>query len=716
MACLSLFAPRRIRNSRRSTPRRRTLEVESLEQRELLTATMPSFLTPPQVIQTQPVVPNLATLTPQIVSTVPSNGDVNPYGIAIVPTNFQGHGVLQPGDMLISNFNNAQNLQGTGSTILRIGPGGQTSTFFQGENPVGLTAGLAVLKSGFVIVGSMPTSDGTSATVQPGSLLILDANGTLVTTITSSVLIDGPWDLTVNDQGSNVQVFVSNVLAGTVSRIDMTFENGMPDITDEVRIASGYGHRGDPAALEIGPGGLVYNSPTDTLYVASGLDDSVYAVSHAGTRFTSAGKGTLIYQDAAHLHGPLGLAMAPNGDLITANSDATNVDPNQPSELVEFTKKGKFIGEFSVDPNNGGAFNVNVLSNGGQLQVAAVDDNAGAVKIWSLTGLVTRLAAATPQTISTVPANGDTNPYGVAFVPQNFHGHGVLQPGDTLVANFNNSNGLQGTGTTITRIDANGQTSTFFQGPSGMGLTAGLAVLSSGFVVVGNMPTTDGTSATVQSGSLVILDASGNIVATWTNSKLINGPWDLTVNDLGSSFQIFVANVLSGTISRFDVGIAGGKPFIIDAVQIGSGFGHRGDPAALEVGPAGLAFNANTQTLYIASSLDNAIYAIGHAGNRFTNGGKGTLIFQDPVHLHGPLGLVLAPNGDLITANYDALNVDPNQPSELVEFTPTGQYVGQFNIDKANAGSFNLAIRSSGGHVQLAAVDDNTNSLEVWTL
>ncbi len=36
------------------------------------------------------------------------------------------------------------------------------------------------------------------------------------------------------------------------------------------------------------------------------------------------------------------------------------------------------------------------------------------------------------------------------------------------------------------------------------------------------------------------------------------------------------------------------------------------------------------------------------------------------MHLHGPFGLVLAPNGDLITANGDAVNGDPTQPSELV--------------------------------------------------
>ena len=53
-----------------------------------------------------------------IVSTVPANGDVNPYGVAFVPQGFQrGNGPLQPGDILVSNFNNSSNLQGTGTTL-----------------------------------------------------------------------------------------------------------------------------------------------------------------------------------------------------------------------------------------------------------------------------------------------------------------------------------------------------------------------------------------------------------------------------------------------------------------------------------------------------------------------------------------------------------------------------------------------------------------------
>src|SRR4029077_17870155 len=60
-----------------------------------------------------------------IVSTVPPNGDLNPYGVAFVPQGFQsGNGPLRPGDILVSNFNDSDNLQGTGTTIVRVSTSG----------------------------------------------------------------------------------------------------------------------------------------------------------------------------------------------------------------------------------------------------------------------------------------------------------------------------------------------------------------------------------------------------------------------------------------------------------------------------------------------------------------------------------------------------------------------------------------------------------------
>ena len=377
------------------------LQLENLEGRQMLSVTHPVLHhgnVPAEVAlvhvqpdrmkkhnpQTPPFLTQLQPTPQQTVSTVPSNGDVNPYGVAYVPANFARGGTLNPGDILVSNFNNSQNLQGTGTTITRITPGGQTSTFFQGPQGLGLTTALGILQRGYVIVGNVPTSDGTSATVQQGSLLILNKNGQEVMNLTNPKLLDGPWDLTVVDHGSTANVFISNVLNGTVTRLDLKVTNTKVTIQDMVQIGSGFQHRFDPAALVLGPAGTAYNAQTDTLYVNSMVNDAVYAIPHATRTKTSEGTGQLIYQDNVHLHGPMGLTFAPNGNLIAANGDGVNVDPNQPSELVEFTKTGQFVTELSVDPNNGGAFGLAIGVRNGVTTLAAVDDNTAQLKFYSL--------------------------------------------------------------------------------------------------------------------------------------------------------------------------------------------------------------------------------------------------------------------------------------------------------------------------------------------
>ncbi len=324
----------------------------------------------------------------EVVSTVPANGDQNPYGVAFVPNGFPGGGPLHPGDILVSNFNNQANEQGTGTTIVDVpASGGAVSVFFQGQAGLGLTTALEVLKEGLVIVGNLPTSDGTCATAQAGSLLVLDSNGHQVANLTDAT-IDGPWDMTVSDRGrGHVQAWVSNALNGTVVRLDLAISGGVPSITKATVIASGYMHRCDPAALVVGPTGLVYDAAHDLLYVASTDDNAVYAVSHASTATGSRGTGRVIYHDAAHLHGPLGMALAPNGDLLVSNSDVINSDPNQPSEIVEFTTGGRFVKQLSVDPMQGGSFGLAVAEEGRVVKFAAVDDVTGTLLIWTLPAL-----------------------------------------------------------------------------------------------------------------------------------------------------------------------------------------------------------------------------------------------------------------------------------------------------------------------------------------
>ncbi len=65
-----------------------------------------------------PFISGLTTIS-EIASTVPANGDINPYGVAVV---HHSHGKLRSGSVLVSNFNASSNQQGTGSTIVEITP------------------------------------------------------------------------------------------------------------------------------------------------------------------------------------------------------------------------------------------------------------------------------------------------------------------------------------------------------------------------------------------------------------------------------------------------------------------------------------------------------------------------------------------------------------------------------------------------------------------
>ncbi len=444
------------------------------------------------------------------------------------------------------------------------------------------------------------------------------------------------------------------------------------------------------------------------------------------------------------LDDPWGVAMAPanfgafSNDLLVGNFGSGNINAFNP-------KTGKFIGELTT--STGQPFDVQHLwalefGNGSAAGpsntlffTAGLSSHFGSGSgtphgLFGSLQAVPTLPANAPllpnlpdtvqQIVPTGGSNGDVNPYGVAFVPQDFQGGGLLAPGDILVSNFNDSGNVQGTGSTIVKITPDGQQSTFFQGPTGLGLTTALGILPQGFVLVGSAPATTVNGVnTVGDGGLLILDSSGNEVMELSDSALLQGPWDLTIHNVDATHaQVFVSNVLSGTVTRIDLTIPnGGTPQVESETQIASGYAHRTDPNALVVGPTGLAFDAKTGTLYVASTGDNAIYAIKNAAGTNTDQGKGKVAVQDPQHLHGPLALILAPNGDLIAANGDAVNPDPNQPNELVEYTKSGQFVGQFQDDGGAPGAaFGLAAQQIGNQVRFAAVDDNTNTLGIWTL
>lgn len=369
------------------------------------------------------------------------------------------------------------------------------------------------------------------------------------------------------------------------------------------------------------------------------------------------------------------------------------------------------------------------------------------------TPFISKFTTVTPGAVSAPasgPQAGDQNPYGVSVVPRTT---GNLVQGNILVSNFNNvgappTGNLQGTGSSIVQYtpDVASQTtfaeinaSTLPDGgcPGGVGLTTALVTLRSGWVIVGSLPTTDGMIGTVGAGCLIVLDAKGNPVEVFSGG-LINGPWDMTAKDDGIIAQLFFTNVLNGDVAAAppDTAVnAGtvvrmtlftppqgfGKPAVIETTMIGSGFSEENDPLALIIGPTGVGLSSgneddqgnqnnqgddnqsNGDTLFVADTVNSRIAAIPNASFRRSSAGTGETVASG-LPLNGPLGLTIAPNGDILTVN----SLDGN----IVDVTEGGTQTFA-TIAPAGAGSlFGLAVMPGGGGIYF--VDDSENQLNLF--
>jgi len=261
--------------------------------------------------------------------------------------------------------------------------------FFAGTpgTPLGFSNALTVARAGFVFAGSVPTSDPNGTMAEPGALLVLDNRGNVVTQLAQPDKINGPWGMAINDEGDEAQLFVSNVLDGTITRLEVSFEHGsFAVVATPLTIAHGYKFGPDSTAVVVGPAGLAYDSASDTLYVASELDNEIFTLQGAGNTNSDLGTGNVVFSDSTHLRGPLGLILATNGHLITANADPSSVTNSTagPSEIVEFTKDGHFVRTFSIDSAAGSAFALNELCEKGTIQFSYVDDTESTLTIWRL--------------------------------------------------------------------------------------------------------------------------------------------------------------------------------------------------------------------------------------------------------------------------------------------------------------------------------------------
>ncbi len=326
----------------------------------------------------------------QIASTVPANGDVNPYGVAAVPASA---GLLTQGDILVSNFNDKANVQGTGTTLVEVSPDGHATLFANisalpdGQacpGGIGLTTALAILPGGWVVVGSLPTTRGGALPgLNPaGCLIVLNDQGTVAETITNSNIV-GPWDLTVKSDASSAELFVSNALGGnittrngvpvtgncTVVRLDLALSaSAPPALTSTTVIGTKFPWAANKAALVLAPTGLAV-APNGTLYVDDTLTNSVSAIPQALTRTSSVTAAATTVSTGGALNAPLGMTLAPNGDLVVVNGNNGNA--------VEITPAGRQLTTKTLIKNGAGdLFGIITTQDGDDLLVANDGTNA----------------------------------------------------------------------------------------------------------------------------------------------------------------------------------------------------------------------------------------------------------------------------------------------------------------------------------------------------
>jgi len=318
-----------------------------------------------------------------LINTVPDNGDQNPYAIVVAPVSA---GSVKQGDVLVDNFNNAANLQGTGSTIVDYHPDTKQMSLFASiprdlkECPggVGLSTAMTMLKSGWVIVGSTPSNDGTTGTKGAGCLVVLDPQGKIASVINSPNIND-PWgNMAVVDNGTSATLFISMAGFGvggadgnppvfkqaTVLRLDLDIAQGKaPVVTKETVIGSGFGAQADKGVFLVGPTGLALSADRKLLYVSDAIGNRINEIEEPMTRDTSAGVGRQITADGL-LHRPLAMVTAPNGHLLV-----TNALNGQVVEIIPETGKQLYARWIDTDkaqtpPGNGDLFGIAMTPEG----------------------------------------------------------------------------------------------------------------------------------------------------------------------------------------------------------------------------------------------------------------------------------------------------------------------------------------------------------------
>jgi hypothetical protein len=287
-------------------------------------------------------------------STTPSVGpaDVNPYGLTVAPSTA---GDLTAGDLVVCDFNDPQNVQGTGTVIVALHPvvGARPRFIANNEELFGCNA-LALAPNDTIWAAAFSDNDNP----------IFSAGGALITPL-DQFTWHHPFGeafapLRAGDPDDPAAFYISN--AGDGSLVRVTFGAKFTFTT----IATGFPvNHGVPGSI-LGPSGLSYDATLDRLYIVDGTFNTLYEINQvsdvgANGIAVSGAQGLLFSGSAANhahvvfhgapLNGPISSALLPGGNIAVGNT----LDPNGKNLIIEISPGGSVLDVRNVDNGAAGA-------------------------------------------------------------------------------------------------------------------------------------------------------------------------------------------------------------------------------------------------------------------------------------------------------------------------------------------------------------------------
>lgn len=308
----------------------------------------------------------------------PATGDLNPYGLDVAKIT---SGKISAGDLVVCNFNNSSNIQGTGNSIIALHPAllSKPRSIVHAASLLGCNA-LAMAPSGPIWAAAFASNDNP----------IFSSAGQLLSHLTG-----GPWNHPFGEafvppvNSISVPAFyVSNAGDGSLVRVYVYPGPNFRFAT----IATGFPINGGPPGGILGPSGLNYQPNGDRLYVVDGQNNALYAIDNVskvpaggikvnGLTFSGmfAGSAHVIFHGAP-LNGPISSALLFNGNIVLGNT----LDPNGKNLMVEISPTGQMLFVKNVDAGAAGSL-FGMVATGTSMATTKLyfnDDNAN--ELWVL--------------------------------------------------------------------------------------------------------------------------------------------------------------------------------------------------------------------------------------------------------------------------------------------------------------------------------------------